>query len=124
MDVNMTPNQLLRRWTWLFLGGLIDALVFLAIGTAMLLFMPAETTIALLLLAIGGIGAAACAGAAMNCLNKIAQSGMQPQRRWFAVLGNNSLCRLLAGVEFISLALVLLVFSAKALGFHITNMKF
>ncbi len=119
----LSATQLLTRWTWLFLGCLLDALVFLAIGIAMLVYMPQHHIAAFWLTAIGGLGAAACAGAAMHCLNKLALAGQDPRRSWIAFLSNHLFCRALAIVQFATFLAALLAIAIRLLGFDVSALK-
>lgn len=121
--VILSAEQLLTRWTWLFLGCLLDALVFLAIGIAMLVYMPQHSMAAFWLTAIGGLGAAACAGAAMHCLNKLALAGREQRQGWIAFFANHLFCRALAAVQFATFLAALLVVAMRLLGFDVSGLK-
>ncbi len=121
--VILSARQLLTRWTWLFLGCLLDALVFLVIGIAMLIYMPRHNIAALWLTAFGGLGAAACAGAAMHCLNKLALAGQDQRRSWIAFFSNHLFCRALAVVQFVTFLAALLAVGMRLLGFDVSVLK-
>ena len=116
-----TREKLLRRWVWLFLGCLLDGMVFMAIGLAMIFFMPQHATVAFWLTMAGGTGACACAGAAIHCLNKLAAGTSTGRKNLFSLLGNNMAGRLLAGVQFATLFLVLLTITAHLLNFDLAH---
>ena len=116
-----SPEKLLRRWVWLFLGCLLDGIVFMAIGLAMVFFMPQHGTAAFWLTTVGGTGACACAGGAIYCLNKLAARTSSRRGNRFLLLGNNLAGRLLVGVQFATLSLVLLTVTAHLLSFHMAG---